>query len=105
MCSVAAVEVCTIHTEDLCRRPHLFGVSLRYRIIAGGNPALSVCSGCAADSTPSSLLIVGLFGDATVLRAGDVCEKAIPWRDRHVRMLQCRMHETKANSPPTRRCA
>jgi aspartyl-tRNA(Asn)/glutamyl-tRNA(Gln) amidotransferase subunit A len=42
-----------------------------------GNPALSVCSGFAANGMPQSLQIAGrLFEDATVLRA------ATPWRDR-----------------------
>ena len=49
----------------------------------GGNPALSVCSGMAANGLPFSLQIVGrLFDDATVLRAGDAYEKATPWRDK-----------------------
>ena len=49
----------------------------------GGNPALSVCSGFAANGLPFSLQIVGrLFDDATVLRAGDAYEKATPWRDK-----------------------
>ncbi len=49
----------------------------------GGNPALSVCCGFAANSLPFSLQIVGrLFDDATVLRAGDAYEKATPWRDK-----------------------
>lgn len=49
----------------------------------GGNPALSICSGFAANGLPFSLQIVGrLFDDATVLRAGDAYEKATPWRDR-----------------------
>ncbi len=47
----------------------------------GGNPALSVCNGFAANGLPFSLQIVGkLFDDATVLRAGDAYEKATPWR-------------------------
>ncbi len=33
---IAAVELFTIHQQDLRTRPHLFGASLRYRIIAGG---------------------------------------------------------------------
>jgi aspartyl-tRNA(Asn)/glutamyl-tRNA(Gln) amidotransferase subunit A len=143
--TIAVAELYTIHSEDLRRRPHLFGASLRYRIIAGGllraeeyiqamrlrtelaramqatmatvdvmllptsepagrlepvppsslftrssfttpfnvggNPALSVCSGFAANGMPFSLQIVGrLFDDATVLRAGDAYEKATPWR-------------------------
>jgi aspartyl-tRNA(Asn)/glutamyl-tRNA(Gln) amidotransferase subunit A len=48
-----------------------------------GNPALSVCSGYAANGMPQSLQIVGrLFEDATVLRAGRAYEKATPWRNR-----------------------
>jgi aspartyl-tRNA(Asn)/glutamyl-tRNA(Gln) amidotransferase subunit A len=48
-----------------------------------GNPALSVCSGYAANGMPQSLQIVGrLFEDATVLRAGHAYEKATPWRNR-----------------------
>src|ERR1700719_3307608 len=48
-----------------------------------GNPALSVCSGFAANGMPQSLQIVGrLFEDAVVLRAGHAYEKATPWRDR-----------------------
>jgi aspartyl-tRNA(Asn)/glutamyl-tRNA(Gln) amidotransferase subunit A len=145
--TIAVAELFTIHSEDLRTRPHLFGASLRYRIIAGGllraeeyiqamrlrtdlaramqatmatvdvmmlptsepagklepippsslftrtsfttpfnvggNPALSVCSGFAANGMPFSLQIVGrLFDDATVLRVGDAYEKATPWRDR-----------------------
>ncbi len=49
----------------------------------GGNPALSVCSGFAENGMPFSLQIVGgLFDDATVLRVGDVYEKATPWRQK-----------------------
>jgi aspartyl-tRNA(Asn)/glutamyl-tRNA(Gln) amidotransferase subunit A len=49
----------------------------------GGNPALSVCSGFAANGMPQSLQIVGrLFEDAAVLRAGHAYENATPWRDR-----------------------
>ena len=49
----------------------------------GGNPALSVCSGFAANGMPFSLQIVGrLFDECTVLRAGDAYEKATPWRVR-----------------------
>jgi aspartyl-tRNA(Asn)/glutamyl-tRNA(Gln) amidotransferase subunit A len=49
----------------------------------GGNPALSVCSGLAANGMPQSLQIVGrLFDDAVVLRAGHAYEKVTPWRDR-----------------------
>ncbi|CAN5912384.1 Asp-tRNA(Asn)/Glu-tRNA(Gln) amidotransferase subunit GatA [soil metagenome] len=49
----------------------------------GGNPALSVCSGFAANGLPFSLQIVGrLFDEVTVLRAGDAYEKATPWRSR-----------------------
>jgi aspartyl-tRNA(Asn)/glutamyl-tRNA(Gln) amidotransferase subunit A len=48
-----------------------------------GNPALSVCSGFAANGMPQSLQIVGrLFEDATVLRAGHAYEKATSWRNR-----------------------
>ena len=48
-----------------------------------GNPALSVCSGYAANGMPQSLQIAGrLFEDATVLRAGHAYEKATSWRDR-----------------------
>jgi aspartyl-tRNA(Asn)/glutamyl-tRNA(Gln) amidotransferase subunit A len=48
-----------------------------------GNPALSICSGFAADGMPFSLQIAGrLFDEATVLRAGDAHEKATPWRER-----------------------
>jgi aspartyl-tRNA(Asn)/glutamyl-tRNA(Gln) amidotransferase subunit A len=49
----------------------------------GGNPALSVCSGFAANGMPFSLQIVGkLFDEATVLRVGDAYECATPWRER-----------------------
>jgi aspartyl-tRNA(Asn)/glutamyl-tRNA(Gln) amidotransferase subunit A len=49
----------------------------------GGNPALSVCSGFAANGMPQSLQIAGrLFEDALVLRAGHAYESATPWRDR-----------------------
>jgi aspartyl-tRNA(Asn)/glutamyl-tRNA(Gln) amidotransferase subunit A len=49
----------------------------------GGNPALSVCSGFAANGMPQSLQIAGrLFADAVVLRAGHAYETATPWRDR-----------------------
>ncbi|MDI1284758.1 MAG: amidase [Reyranella sp.] len=49
----------------------------------GGNPALSICSGFAANGLPFSLQIAGrLFDDATVLRAGDAYEKATSWRSR-----------------------
>jgi aspartyl-tRNA(Asn)/glutamyl-tRNA(Gln) amidotransferase subunit A len=48
-----------------------------------GNPALSVCSGYAANGMPQSLQIAGrLFEDATVLRAGHAYEMATSWRDR-----------------------
>ena len=48
----------------------------------GGNPALSVCNGFAANGMPFSLQIVGrLFDECSVLRAGDAYEKATPWRD------------------------
>jgi aspartyl-tRNA(Asn)/glutamyl-tRNA(Gln) amidotransferase subunit A len=47
----------------------------------GGNPALSVCSGFAANGMPQSLQIAGrLFDDALVLRAGHAYESATPWR-------------------------
>ena len=49
----------------------------------GGNPAVSVCSGFAANGMPFSLQIAGkLFDDATVLRVGDAYEKATPWRQK-----------------------
>jgi aspartyl-tRNA(Asn)/glutamyl-tRNA(Gln) amidotransferase subunit A len=145
--TIAVAELFTIHGKDLRTRPHLFGASLRYRIIAGGlvraedyinamrlrtdlaramqnvmqtvdvlmlptaepagklepippsslftrssfttpfnvggNPALSVCSGFAANGMPFSLQIAGkLFDDATVLRVGDAYEKATPWRQK-----------------------
>lgn len=49
----------------------------------GGNPALSVCCGFAANGLPFSLQIAGrLFDDATVLRVGDAYEKATSWRAR-----------------------
>jgi aspartyl-tRNA(Asn)/glutamyl-tRNA(Gln) amidotransferase subunit A len=42
---------------------------------------LSVCSGFDARGLPFSLQIVGkLFDEATVLRAGDAYDKAMPWR-------------------------
>ena len=48
-----------------------------------GNPALSVCSGYAANGMPQSLQIAGrLFEDATVLRPGHAYEMATSWRDR-----------------------
>jgi aspartyl-tRNA(Asn)/glutamyl-tRNA(Gln) amidotransferase subunit A len=48
-----------------------------------GNPALSVCSGFAANGMPQSVQIVGrLFEDATVLRTGHAYEKATSWRNR-----------------------
>ena len=54
----------------------------------GGNPALSVCNGYAANGMPFSLQIVGrLFDECTVLRAGDAYEKATPWRDRRPVLL------------------
>ncbi len=34
--TIALVELFSIHAHDLRTRPHLFGASLRYRIIAGG---------------------------------------------------------------------
>ncbi|MFO1163269.1 MAG: amidase [Reyranellaceae bacterium] len=34
--TIAVAELFTIHGKDLRTRPHLFGASLRYRIIAGG---------------------------------------------------------------------
>src|SRR5882672_897958 len=49
----------------------------------GGNPALAVCSGFAANGMPQSLQIAGrLFDDAVVLRAGHTYETATPWRSR-----------------------
>jgi len=49
----------------------------------GGNPALAVCSGFAANGMPQSLQIAGrLFDDAVVLRAGHAYETATPWRSR-----------------------
>jgi aspartyl-tRNA(Asn)/glutamyl-tRNA(Gln) amidotransferase subunit A len=54
-----------------------------------GNPALSVCSGFAANGMPQSLQIVGrLFEDATVLRAGHAYEKATSWRNRRPVLTQ-----------------
>jgi aspartyl-tRNA(Asn)/glutamyl-tRNA(Gln) amidotransferase subunit A len=54
----------------------------------GGNPALSMCNGYAANGMPFSLQIVGrLFDECTVLRAGDAYEKATPWRDRRPVLL------------------
>jgi aspartyl-tRNA(Asn)/glutamyl-tRNA(Gln) amidotransferase subunit A len=48
-----------------------------------GNPALSVCSGFDDAGLPFGLQIVGrLFGEASVLRAGDAYERATPWRQR-----------------------
>jgi aspartyl-tRNA(Asn)/glutamyl-tRNA(Gln) amidotransferase subunit A len=56
-----------------------------------GNPALSVCSGFAANGMPQSLQIVGrLFEDATVLRAGHAYEKATPWRNRRPALMRTR---------------
>ena len=44
-----------------------------------GNPALAVRSGFNAEGLPTSLQIVGrLFDEATVLRAGDAFERALP---------------------------
>jgi aspartyl-tRNA(Asn)/glutamyl-tRNA(Gln) amidotransferase subunit A len=49
----------------------------------GGNPALSVCSGFAANGIPQALQVVGrLFEDAAVLTAGHAYEKATSWRER-----------------------
>ena len=54
-----------------------------------GNPALSVCSGFAANGMPQSLQIVGrLFEDATVLRAGHAYEKATSWRNRRPTLMR-----------------
>jgi aspartyl-tRNA(Asn)/glutamyl-tRNA(Gln) amidotransferase subunit A len=54
-----------------------------------GNPALSVCSGFAANGMPQSLQIVGrLFEDATVLRAGHAYERATPWRNRRPALMR-----------------
>ena len=48
-----------------------------------GNPALSVCSGFDDAGLPFGLQIVGrLFGEASVLCAGDAYERATPWRQR-----------------------
>lgn len=48
-----------------------------------GNPALSICSGFAADGMPFSLQLAGrLFDEATVLRVGDAYERATAWRSR-----------------------
>lgn len=48
-----------------------------------GNPALSLCSGFAANGMPFALQVVGrLFDEATVFRAGDAYERATPWRER-----------------------
>jgi len=59
------------------------GASLTTPFNVGGNPALSVCSGFAANGMPLSLQIVGrLFDDAGVLRAGHAYEQATPWRGR-----------------------
>jgi aspartyl-tRNA(Asn)/glutamyl-tRNA(Gln) amidotransferase subunit A len=54
-----------------------------------GNPALSTCSGFAANGMPQSLQIAGhLFEDATVLRAGHAYEKATQWRDRRPALVR-----------------
>jgi aspartyl-tRNA(Asn)/glutamyl-tRNA(Gln) amidotransferase subunit A len=59
------------------------GASYTTPFNVGGNPALSVCSGFAANGMPQSLQIAGrLFEDAVVLRAGHAYETATPWRDR-----------------------
>jgi aspartyl-tRNA(Asn)/glutamyl-tRNA(Gln) amidotransferase subunit A len=59
------------------------GPSLTTPFNVGGNPALSVCSGFAANGMPQSLQIAGrLFEDAVVLRAGHAYEMVTPWRDR-----------------------
>jgi aspartyl-tRNA(Asn)/glutamyl-tRNA(Gln) amidotransferase subunit A len=71
--------------EKLEPVPHssLFtGPSYMTAFNVGGNPALSVCSGFAANGMPQSLQIAGrLFDDGVVLRAGHAYEKATPWRD------------------------
>ena len=54
-----------------------------------GNPALSTCSGFAANGMPQSLQIAGrLFEDATVLRAGHAYEGATQWRDRRPALVR-----------------
>jgi aspartyl-tRNA(Asn)/glutamyl-tRNA(Gln) amidotransferase subunit A len=54
-----------------------------------GNPALSTCSGFAANGMPQSLQIAGrLFEDATVLRAGHAYEQATRWRDRRPALVR-----------------
>jgi aspartyl-tRNA(Asn)/glutamyl-tRNA(Gln) amidotransferase subunit A len=59
------------------------GASYTTPFNVGGNPALSVCNGFAANGMPQSLQIAGrLFEDALVLRAGHAYESATPWRDR-----------------------
>jgi len=48
-----------------------------------GSPAMSVCCGYSGAGLPLSFQIVGKrFADATVLRAADAYERAMPWRDR-----------------------
>jgi aspartyl-tRNA(Asn)/glutamyl-tRNA(Gln) amidotransferase subunit A len=72
--------------EKLEPVPHsslFIGPSYMTAFNVGGNPALSVCSGFAANGMPQSLQIAGrLFDDALVLRAGHAYEKGTPWRDR-----------------------
>ena len=59
------------------------GPSLTTPFNVGGTPALSVCSGFAANGMPQSLQIAGrLFDDAVVLRAGHAYETVTPWRGR-----------------------
>jgi aspartyl-tRNA(Asn)/glutamyl-tRNA(Gln) amidotransferase subunit A len=48
-----------------------------------GNPSLALCMGFARSGLPISLQIVGrLFDEGTVLRTGNIYEKATPWRNR-----------------------
>jgi aspartyl-tRNA(Asn)/glutamyl-tRNA(Gln) amidotransferase subunit A len=71
--------------------PHsLFtGVSYMTAFNVSGNPALSTCSGFAANGMPQSLQIAGrLFEDATVLRAGHAYEKATRWRDQRPALVR-----------------
>ena len=62
-----------------------------------GNPALSTCSGFAANGMPQSLQIAGrLFEDATVLRAGHAYEGATQWRDRRPALVRASQAATIA---------
>ena len=48
-----------------------------------GYPAMSVCSGFAANGLPIAIQLVGKpFQEAAVLRIADAFEKATPFRDR-----------------------